>query len=217
MGANTGQGDLVREIAILHRCLPLKLPIPSRMEAQISKRRAQLEAYKKQKAGLMRLFRRCAKKQINSKHFYKELPNYWSATAGDRFHGAGYEIKGKHSNFQELSKSFVKIIDVTDEDRDNVVSEEIDRLNEQDVPTRRAFLSEMLCLRFPKEYPVLNQPVQDYLKAVKYKAPRGASDGARFIFPAKTLRSSLLQNPSHPAKNLAELDTVIWLEYGKKT
>jgi hypothetical protein len=30
------------------------------------------------------------------------------------------------------------------------------------------------------------------------------------------MRNSLLQNPNHPAKNLAELDTVIWLKYGKK-
>ncbi|PYU15977.1 MAG: hypothetical protein DMG37_03835 [Acidobacteria bacterium] len=197
--------------------LALKLPIPSGMEAQIAKRRAHLAVYKKKQAGLMRLFRRCEKKQINSKHFYNELPNYWSAKAGDRLQGAGWEIKGKHSNFQELSKSFVKILDVADEDRDNVVSEEIDRLSEQNVPTRRAFLSEMLCLPFPKEYPVLNQPVQDYLRAVKHKAPRGASEGARFIHLAKTLRSSLLQNPGHPAKSLAELDTVIWLAYGKKT
>jgi hypothetical protein len=195
--------------------LALKLPIPSGMEAKIAERRARLAVYKKKQAGLMRLFRRCAKKQINSKHFYNELPNYWSTTVGDRLQGRGFEIKGKHSNFQELSKSFVRILDVTGEDRDNVVSEEIDRLGEMDVPTRRAFLSEMLCLRFPKEYPVLNQPVQDYLKAVKHKAPRGASEGARFMFLAKTLRSSLLQNPGHPAKSLAELDTVIWLVYGK--
>ena len=130
--------------------LALKLPIPSGMEAQIAKRRAHLAVYKKKQAGLMRLFRRCEKKQINSKHFYNELPNYWSAKAGDRLQGAGWEIKGKHSNFQELSKSFVKILDVADEDRDNVVSEEIDRLSEQNVPTRRAFLSEMLCLPFQK-------------------------------------------------------------------
>jgi hypothetical protein len=74
----------------------------------------------------------------------------------------------------------------------------------------------MLSLRFPSEYPVLNEPVWRYLKDVKYKAPRKASEGARFIFLATTLRSSLLQNPDHPAKNLAELDTVIWLAYGKK-
>ena len=62
----------------------------------------------------------------------------------------------------------------------------------------------------------LEQPVQDYLRAVKYKPPRLASEGARFIFLSKTLRSSLLSNPDHSAKNLAELDTVIWLEYGKR-
>ncbi len=74
----------------------------------------------------------------------------------------------------------------------------------------------MLCLRFPEEYPVLNKPVQDYLRAVKYKPPRLASEGARYIFLAKTLRTSLLDNQDHPAKNLAELDTVIWLKYGKR-
>jgi hypothetical protein len=40
--------------------------------------------------------------------------------------------------------------------------------------------------------------------------------GARFIFLSKTLRASLLNNPDHPARNLAELDTVIWLGNGKK-
>jgi hypothetical protein len=74
----------------------------------------------------------------------------------------------------------------------------------------------MLCLRFPEEYPVLNQPVQAYLRAVEFKAPRLASEGARFIDLAKKLRFSLLNDPDHPAKNLAELDTVIWLAYGKK-
>lgn len=197
--------------------LALDVPTPPETRAQIAKRRARLEAYKKKRVGLMRLFRRCATKQITPEQFYGQLPNYWSEAAGDRLQGAGYEIKGKHSNFHELSKSFVRIVHATDEDRDNVVSEEIDRLSDADIPTRRAFLSEMLCLRFPEDYPVLNQPVQDYLRAVKHKAPRGASEGARFIFLAKTLRSSLLQNPRHPAKSLAELDTVIWLAYGKKT
>ena len=74
----------------------------------------------------------------------------------------------------------------------------------------------MLCLRFPSEYPVLAKPVWEYLKAMKYKAPGNSSEGAIFIFLAKALRASLLHNPNHPAKNLAELDTVIWLAYGKE-
>ena len=37
----------------------------------------------------------------------------------------------KHSNFQEMSQCFAKIIDAADEDRDDVVREEIDRLHGQ--------------------------------------------------------------------------------------
>ena len=194
----------------------LKLPRPPGMKERIEKRRNNLAVYKKKQADLIGLFRRCASKEISSKEFYKELPKYFSAKVGDRLQGRGWERQGKDSDFQALSQSFMRILDATDEDRDNVVESEIDWLSRKKVPTRGAFLSEMLCLRFPKEYPVLNQPVQDYLKAVKYKAPRGASEGARFFFLAQTLRSSLLQNPDHPAKDLAELDTVIWLAYGKK-
>lgn len=74
----------------------------------------------------------------------------------------------------------------------------------------------MLCLEYPDQYPVLNKPVHNYLKSIKFNAPRGASEEARYIDLAKKLRYSLLQNPNHPARNLAELDTVIWLAFGKK-
>jgi len=129
---------------------------------------------------------------------------------------AAGNAKVETPDFHTLSQSFMRILDATDADGDNVVSSELDWLSRRKVPTRRAFLTEMLCLRFPDKYPVLNQPVQDYLKAVGYKATRGASKGARFLHLAKALRSSLLQNPEHPAKNLAEPDTIIWLAYGKK-
>jgi HKD family nuclease len=196
--------------------IELKLPRPPGMKVRIGRRRGNLAAYKNKQAALIGLFRRCASKEISSKQFYKELPKYWSFKVGDRLQGRGWERQGRDTDFHALSQSFMRVLDATDADRDNVVSSEIDWLSRQKVPTRRAFLSEMLCLRFPDEYPVLNQPVQDYLKAVKYKATRGASEGARFLHLAKALRSSLLQNPNHPAKNLAELDTLIWLAYGKK-
>ena len=194
----------------------LTLPTPRGIGKRLESRRKDLAIYDKQRASLENLFRRCASKRISSERFYEELPNYWSFEIGDRFQGAGWEIKGKHSDFQELSRSFINILDAPDADRDDVVSEEIDQLSEKKIPTRGAFLSEMLCLRFPDDYPVLNKPVWKYLKAVRYKAPRNSSEGANFIFLAKALRSSLLQNLGHPAKNLAELDTVIWLAYGKK-
>jgi hypothetical protein len=55
-------------------------------------------------------------------------------------------------------------------------------------------------------YPVLNDPVWLFLEEVRFAAPRGANEGAKYIHLAKTLRASLLDNPAY-AENLAELDT----------
>jgi len=212
-GVRTGKASEENPIIPL---VAFKLPEPADMEEKINLCRVQLAAYDENHAGLVRLFRRCANNKISSAEFYEQLPKYWSYDLDDRLQGWGWELLGKNSDFKALSESYLKILKASDEDRDDVVAEEIDALRQKQVVTRKAFLSEMLCLRFPSEYPVLNQPVRDYLKAVKFKPPRGSSEGTRYVDLAKQLRFSLLQNPSHPAKNLAELDTVIWLAYGKK-
>lgn len=194
----------------------LGLPQPVGTKRQIGIRRRQLAAYAHNRNGLINLFKRCAGGQISSAKFYEQLPSYWSGELGDRLQGAGWERQGKDSDFKVLSKGYLRILAATEEDRDDVVEEEIDALHQKHVATRKSFLSEMLCLEFPEEYPVLNKPVQNYLAIVDFKAPRGASEGSRYIDLARKLRSSLLQNPGHPAKNLAELDAVIWLAYGKQ-
>ena len=68
----------------------------------------------------------------------------------------------------------------------------------------------MICLMFPDQYPVWDAPVREYLKYVGVEAPHGASEGVVFIDLTKRLRFSLRENKDHPAKNLAELDHVIW-------
>lgn len=191
------------------------LPHPRGMRRLIAERRDHLTAYQNHRDGLMRLFRQCAEGRISSAQFYDRLPTHWGQEIGDRLQGRGWEMRGKDSDFKVLSQSFVKIIDAAGEDRDDVVVEEIDRLADAAVPSRRAFLSEMLCLRFPADYPVVNKPVAKYLRDVKFRAPRGASEGVRYVHLAKTLRFSLLQNPTYPAQNLAELDAIIWKEYGE--
>lgn len=187
--------------------IALKLLNPKGMDKWLAVRRGQLAIYDKKRAGLIRLFRRCASGQINSEEFYNQLPTYWSREAGDRLQRTGFERRGKGDDFQKLSISFLRILSTAPEERDDVVVEEIDRLAADKVTTRGAFLSEMLCLRFPEEYPISNKPVKDFLKDFEYEAPHGASEGSRYIHLALTLRLSLLQNPDHPAKNLAELDT----------
>uniref|UniRef100_UPI003AEBCAFA hypothetical protein n=1 Tax=Paracoccus sp. T5 TaxID=3402161 RepID=UPI003AEBCAFA len=109
--------------------------------------------------------------------------------------------------------SSVRFFDAKAATRDDTVVAEIDRLADQENPARKAFLSEMLCLEFPELYPVLNKPVYYYLSDKKFCGSPGMSEGAQYLDLALRLRLSLDQNPKHPAKNIAELDTVIWLAY----
>ncbi|MGI4812482.1 MAG: hypothetical protein ACRYGG_03970, partial [Janthinobacterium lividum] len=191
----------------------VQLPTPFGMEEAIKERRGQLAAHQKKRAGLMRLFQQCAAKEISSSQFFEDLPMYWSSDAGNRLQGKGWERQGKASNFQKLASSLIAIVEAPLSDRDDVVQEQLDGLARLKIPSRGAFLSEMLCLRFPERYPVLNEPVWLFLQDVGCTAQRGAKEGARYIYLARTLRSSLRESPQHPAKNLAELDTVIWLKY----
>jgi len=165
----------------------------------------------------MRIFEKCADGRMTNQEFYDTLPEHWSFDNNDRLQGAGWERQGKGSDFKELCQSFLKIVNTAATKRDAVVATEIDRLSELDVRSRGAFLSEMLCLRFPELYPVKNHPVQEFLKDIKFKGPRGASEGVAYVDLAQRLRMTLRANPDHPAKNIAELDAVLWLKYGKNS
>lgn len=191
----------------------LVLPSPHGMQKRIAERRNQLAEYNEHSAGLMKLFRDCAQEKITSDDFYARLPQYWGGEVGGRLQGKGWERHGKNSDFKALSQSFVRIVDATESERDDVVIEEIDRLAANMVPTRRAFLSEMLCLKFPSLFPVMNGPVKKYLADIKFRPPSGATEGAVYLDLAQKLRVSLKRNPNYPAKNLCELDFVIWLKY----
>lgn len=187
-----------------------KLPRPDGMADLLRARRAQLAAYEKRRPGLIKLFKQCATAKISSQKFFDDLPNHWRMDLGNRLQGRGWERAGKRADFQALAIVFIAIMDASKSDRDDVVRIELDRLNKLGNPARKAFLSEMLCLRFPDEYPVLNRPVKEFLSENRFTAPRGASEGARYIDLAKKLRLALRANPKYPAKNLAELDHLIW-------
>lgn len=188
----------------------LKLPLALGMEEQIRQRRRSLREYRRNQPGLIDLFRDCASNRLSSANFYKALPQFYGGEVGGRMQARGWERKGKKSNFQALAKAFVHIIDAYPEERDDIVLWELNFLETARNPARRAFLSEMLCFYFPALYPLLNDPVQEWLKETGFSPPRGASDGDRYILLARTLRQLLRENPHYLAKNLAELDTIIW-------
>lgn len=191
----------------------LQLPRPSGAADIVRDRRQKLAAYRKHQSGLMKLFRDCAAGRVTSPQFYDQLPKYWHRDLGDRLQGAGWERQGKASDFKALSTAFLEIVNAKPSERDDVVADQIDDLRRLKVSSRTSFLSEMLCLRFPDLYPVKNQPVEDFLADIRFKGPRGASEGAAYVDLAQRLRMALRVSKGHPAKNIAELDAVIWLKY----
>ncbi|ETR68424.1 MAG: hypothetical protein OMM_10542 [Candidatus Magnetoglobus multicellularis str. Araruama] len=212
-----GKSSPVKRKSHSNTIVDIQLPTPKDKETHelLQKRRKKLKNHRKVETRFKSLLSDCSKNKITSKNFYTKLPDVWGDGVGNRLQGFGFEISGKHSDFKQLSKSFIRIIQSNNYEMDDCVVEEIDRLHKIGVPTRGALLTEFLCLTFPKRYPVLNNPVKKFLSAIKFKPPRGASEGDKYIDLAKKLRSSLKQQPKHPANNLAELDIIIWQEYGE--
>lgn len=192
---------------------PIRLPRPNGGASVVRTRRKALDEYKGNRKGLIGLFRRCSDGRVSSSAFYDQLSHHWGSLAGGRLQGRGWERLGRKANFKMLAQSYIRVLDAKASQRDDTVVAEIDKLARQKNPARKAFLSEMLCLEFPDRYPVLNQPVRRYLSDVKFRGAAGMSEGARYLDLALRLRLSLDQNPKHFAKNLAELDAVIWLAY----
>lgn len=198
----------------------LTLPLPSnvvRIREVLRHRRQQMRDFKTRRNSLERLFRTAASrapstwKEKKNVQFYDDLNGLWFFGDGCRFQGPGWERKGKSSDFREFSISLVRVLDSDEFVRDDVVVSEIDRLSAAAVSTRKALFSEMLCQFFPDQFPVLNNPVNGWLSSTSFSPPARSTEGVRYVDLARKLRTALRRAPSYPAKNLAELDAVIWL------
>lgn len=188
----------------------LILPSSPPLANLLRTRRSQIQVYRSKAAGLLELFRSCAAGTVSSAGFYEKLKDFWSYDVGDRLQGHGWEIKGKRANFRELAQAFVAIVDAKNSDRDDEVVRQIDDLDASGNPARGAFFSEMLCLKFPDRYPILNEPIHAYLRHVKFKARPNASQGEWYIDLTHSLRRGLkAAGKNYPAKTLCELDSVI--------
>lgn len=154
------------------------------------------------------MFRRRVANRISNADVYRKLNELW---APFRFQFGPWAITAAGSDWNAFSQAFLAVYGASEEDRDGVVQAQMDWMAEKGVPTRKAVFTEFLCRYFPDAYPLLNQPVKDWAKGVGYGDPRGASEGAKYLVFAKTLRAALAQKPKgYRARNLAELDLYIW-------
>jgi hypothetical protein len=188
----------------------LPLPRPRGTGKVIEKRSEQMAAFSEIRQQLTNLFKQSAKGAISNPKFLERLRGIWG-THRSRFQGKGWERTGSSSDFKLFSQALLTVLKNPESIRDEIVAEQIDNLLDEGVTTRGALFSEMLCHFFPHLYPVLNGPVTKWRMKAGLRPPRGASQGAKYIDLAKKLRIALLLQPGHPAKNLAELDAVIWL------
>jgi hypothetical protein len=159
------------------------------------------------------LIGKCAKGELANEAFYTQMMSLWG-NSSSRFQGRGFEIKGKHTNWSDVCKSIVAILNAESTASvtalDGLVRREIDRLAKAENAARTAWLSEMLCHYFPERYPLVNKPITTWLRHNKFRAPRKASEGARYIDLALKLRHAIQGNTKNDARNLAELDHGIW-------
>lgn len=197
----------------------LMLPDPSKLKRHANvlvRRRQQMRLFKQIKSDLENHFRTAARARLWGENknlaFYVRLNYLWSLNTGNRFQGLGWERQGRGSNFQELARRMVRVMDAKTLSRDRVVRGEIDRLRQLGVNTRGALFSEMLCQFFPTQYYVLNSPIRHWLQGTGVARTRGATQGVNYIRSARLLRTALSRAKDYPAKNLAELDAIIWLE-----
>lgn len=197
-----------------------KLPPPKSYSKKLDERRDKMRVFLKNGRKLRKSIFDCAAGKIDSLAFYESMEKLWGKTDA-RFQNIGIERTCKTANWQDvclaLKEILAKDVSTTPLARiDNLVKFHIDKLAEEKNPTRRAWLSEMLCQFFPDKYPLLNEPVRAWLVNIGHTSPRGASEGAKYIDLAQKLRLSLRENKNYPATNLAEVDQVIWQWFDTK-
>lgn len=209
--ADRGQGGKKPPVVLFN------LPAGKDIDMAIQTRRQQ-DAFTEIKEQMIVLIEKCSKSQISNDKFYSNMMSLWRDKT--RFQGRGFEIKGKHGDWKDVCTSLSAILSKSSSFSigalDSLVRKEVDRLADNNNPSRGAWLSEMLCHFFPERYPLLNKPVKIWLQSNKYRGPRKASEGATYIDLAVKLRDALKNNNDNIANNLSELDHAIWKWYDNK-
>lgn len=192
--------------------------LPAFKRDLILQRQEQMVKHQSIRGELKDAIKRCADQEIDNATFYRILNQLWSweeenngQGIGNRFQSKGWVRQGKDSDFQKLCAALQAVFQADSSNRDGVVAEQIDWLKEMGITTRGSVFSEMLCQEYPDKYPVLNQPIKDFLKDNNFSPARGSSEGSKYVDLSLKLRA-LIQSQSK-IKNLAELDVLVQDKY----
>lgn len=179
----------------------------------LAERKEKAAAFTTVRPEFEQLIRASANSKVTNRVFYDWLLENWN-NSDWKFQGSGiFRRDPNATDWCRLCKALVAILDSPANARDAEVQARYDELESSGrAEARRAFLTEMLCHFFPDEFPLWNGPIEIWLRkegALKGR-PRGLSAGGKYLWLTTQLRAVLKQRPDYPARNLAELDHVIW-------
>jgi len=174
---------------------------------QLNSRRDTIVAFDSNRQHLTKLFSTGAEGPLTNRQIYEGFMGIWGRRL---IQGPQWTMKGKESNWRRFARGIMKILQAKELERDNVVKSVIDEFAERALPTRKSLLTELLCMYYPKHYPIINKPVQLWIKENKYGSPHGSSEGAKYLDMAVKMRSTLAHSG---VANLIELDLLIWSRY----
>lgn len=203
----------VRRVRRPSQAFALQLPRFSGLATALAERKERVEAFAPVRPEFELLLRQCADGQIEENEFYDWLILNWNSSEW-KFQGNGvFRHSRSATDWRLLCQSVVAMLDCSSAKRDRIVQKEYNKLEESGrAEVRKAFVTEMLCHFFPKDYPLWNRPINTWLKQEgrNEERPRGLSEGEKYIWLAQQVRAALRADPDYPAQNLAELDHVIW-------
>lgn len=181
-------------------------------------RRKQMEVFKTKKTKILEMMKQNSSGELSNKKFWSTFHGLWHCRFDEpdefRFQGNGIERTCANANWREATTAFLTIFEKHRNgnifELDKVVAEQIDALKEKKNPARKAWLSEMLCQFFPDAYPLLDDPVKNWVKKIGWEIDRGGTEGKKYVDLATRLRSVVKENKPF-VNNLAELDALMWL------
>jgi len=194
---------------------PLRIPRGQKYIPIIEERRNLQRRFGEIEKKLAGIVERCAQGSMGNDEFYSQMMATWGEHPS-RFQGRGFEISGKHANWRGVCEALNRILKrsgtASTQELDALVRSEIDAMTagKRYNPTRRAWLSEMLCHFLPQSYPLVDGPVQAWLRHIRYRAPRGATEGASYVDLAVKMRKAIAAQDTVFVKDMTELDSVIW-------
>ena len=187
--------------------------VPADFKKHLLGRKIQMKTYARIRGEFMSLVEKCAAGQISNSEFYREFTELWQNGHYVSFQSDGWKRTGKDSDLSEICRSLIKVRESEQNNLDDIVKVELDRLEKLKVPTKKSLFTEFLCKELPDHFPVWNKPIERYLRTHQLHFPRSSSFGSQYIHLAREMRR-IAKREGLPVKNLAELDLLIGLQQG---